>query len=302
MILQPGETPFYAQLLEALRRLPAADFDRDLLVNIPRIFFEVVRPFYGVPQGYVRAGEVFHLQDLKTGDPALFWNGAQLGISPYPGLASAWNGEYADIADKVVRMAERTGARTVFLLGAGCGIGAFHIFNAAKYKNVKLRLVAVDRDPDAVRCADFIKVCHGITIDTICLDVAQALERPDDLVGLERLFENDHVIFVTHNALHPFYADGQYRALFDFVVNDLPVLGGVHREALAFRTPSYAPIPHALAGAPTAPPGLVETPSDPFRVLEDGSLGIRVTDRQEVMAHFLPGDFPSYLSWERNRR
>lgn len=301
--MQPPEDPsFYSLLLESLRHLPPASFERDLQINIPRLFFETARPFSGPRPGYVRKGEAFHLQNLKALDKALFWNGTQLGVSDYPGRGLAWGHEYAAVAEKVADMAERTGARTVLELGAGCGIGAFHTVFAARNKQLDLRLVNIEQDADAVRCAEIIAICHGVSIENICLDMAEALERPDDLVRLERLFEDEPVILVTHGALHPHYSDDQYRALFDFAVNDLPTIAGVHREALGFRSPAYSEILRVLSVPPQIPPALVETPSDPFKILEDGSLNIRVVGRQDIAPHFLTGDFPSYLGWERSRQ
>ncbi|MHB1205303.1 MAG: hypothetical protein ACYCZX_07030 [Rhodospirillaceae bacterium] len=298
----PEDAAFYSLLRDSLARLPAASFERDLQANIPRLFFEAARPFSGPRPGYVRKGEAFHLQDMKPLDKALFWNGTQLGVSDYPGRALAWGHEFAAVAEKVAVMAERTGARTVLELGAGCGIGAFHTIFAARKRQLDLRLVNIEQNPDAVRCAEIIAVCHGISVENVCLDMMAALERPDDLVRLERLFEDEGVILVTHGALHPLYSDDQYRALFDFAVNDLPTVGGVHREPLGFRTPLYSEILRVLSVPPQIPPALTQTPSDPFKVLEDGSLNIRVVDRQEIAPHFLRGDFPSYLGWERSRQ
>ena len=299
--MQPPDDPsLYRLLRDSLTRLPLAPFERDLQVNIPRLLFEATPPLSG--HGYVRKGEGFHFQDMKVSDQALFWNGTQLGVSDYPGRESAWSLQYAAVAEKVADMAARTGARTVLELGAGCGIGAFHTIFAAREWRLDLRLVNIEQSADAVRCAEIIGVCHGVSVENICLDMAGALERPDDLVRLERLLEGDRVILVTHGALHPRYSDDQYRALFDFVVNDLPTVGGVHREMLGFRTPAYSEILQVLSVPPQIPPALVETPSDPFKILEDGSLNIRVVDRQEIAPHFLAGEFPSGLAWERNRQ
>ena len=184
--MQPlDDVSLYSRLLKSLQGLAPADFERDLLFNIPRLFLETARPSSGPQRGYVRAGDGYHLQDLKSRDRALFWNGAQLGMSEYPGQERAWSGNHADFAGRVVSLALRTGARTVLELGGGCGMGAFHAILAGRYKGIDLRLITLERDPDAVRCADFFKVCHGLAVESLCLDMARALERSDDLVMLD---------------------------------------------------------------------------------------------------------------------
>jgi hypothetical protein len=296
----PDGLSFYSLLLDALRRQPAADFERDLLVNLPRIFLETARRCDGPRQGYVPdQGKAYHVRELRKGDKAVFWNGAQLILADYPGEAAEWLGTYAHLADKIVDMARRTGARTVVTFGGGCGLILFHLVNTAKSKGLDLRLVNIERDADAVRCADFIAMCHAVRVENICLDMMAAQERPDDLVALERLFDGDSLIFVTHGALHPHFADTQYEALFDFVVNDLRAAAGIHWEALGFRTPAYAKILQIFSQPPALPPRLVETPSDPFKVLLSGVLPISIVERQDILAHFLLQDFPSYLSWQR---
>jgi hypothetical protein len=302
-----GDRLFYEAVTKALLNSPRGNFQADI-ANLPKLLLlseEARGVGTKLRSAYLQTANGWTAGLPKPNDPALYWTGSEVGIRPHPGAAEAWTEEYVDFAGRVIAVAERIGPATIIEVGSGTGALTFHLINLARAQGLsEPTLFNIERSPTALAFSSIFAKRHGLAINHIPMDMGASLDHPANLDELSSRVRaaGRPVIVITHNALHPFYTDDQYRKLFPYLMQGLGAVAGIHLERVGFRTKTFAALLNQFEGGTYAiKRQFTECPADPLGYIEKNAanLGVSIAERIDLFPHFIPRNAPSFLRWSR---
>lgn len=278
----------YRRILEALRATPVTGTASAFLAHraVPLMHEIFDHSAYIAPDA---SGSVTYSMDVKDGTPAIFWDGAKLLTRPYDAHEHALS-DFKNIGRKLMDLGGKDA--TILDIGAGTSIQAITL----RALGCRFPVIALDLFPDALSIGK--RLCSSLGIQGVMFGTAD-LTTEQHLSSLAEIVPRDRpIIALSRHAIYPFYSAPQYERLFDCLVRDVGVAGGVHLERTGRFTPAFKAIQAQFASELQVPRKHLDKNDDPLTHLAARN-DITVKERVEVWPHYLETYFPSYLSWVR---
>lgn len=233
------------------------------------------------------------------GMQALYWTGDDLAVKPV-NVRSLWMYDFYAVAIRLIELAKaiRADAPTIIDFGSGPGTQSL----ALRAISCPFPVVNVDAFAEVLSVGKQIAEGLGLSdIAYIHADV-RAHILAGDLQGLKReilAHVNGPVIMVSRKAVHPFYTPDECRRLFDFAINDLRAVAGIHIEMTGHRTAAFNRLALKLPDAANNFVGnKLKVEGDPIADVS-ARADVKVHERVELWPHFITGQVPSFLSWTK---
>ncbi|MGE4064061.1 MAG: hypothetical protein AB7E79_11905 [Rhodospirillaceae bacterium] len=239
---------------------------------------------------YRMVGTKARFEEKPTdGAPAIYWTGNALESRPF-NLAEHRLRAFQIFSDKIKSLGECA----VIDLGAGTCIQAVVLRASGSSQPV----ICVDVFKSALEIGETL--CRKLKIEGISFAVTD-LSKPKNFEPFAKAVQSAAagrpLVVISRHAIYPFYSEGEYTNLFDFLVRDLKVSAGLHLERTGRFTPTFqklqAPVPFQL----TFPRKHTST-DDPLQHLTMRS-DIKISEDQEIWPHFVNEYFPRFISWVR---
>jgi len=289
----------YDSIKKYLEDDPPTGTPMDFLFSRAHRFFELTNQ-NAAPRGYLppSASGIVKFDSLHDGDKILFWNGQDLEIGEWH-LADFEVGDYLALGQRIQEFGRE---RDPLVLDLGSGTSLLAV--GMRAANCSFPFLGLELFEDAIAIGELLTKSLGINDAKMAhVDISHMLDDPNRRTKLREFIlqyaDGRNIIAASRHAIHPFYQEGQYQRLFDFLINDLRVYGGMHLEMCGHQTATYPRLLARMSGALYLSPKLRNEHGTPLKYLSSLP-SIHIVERIDIWPHFLGGRWPSFISWTRN--
>ena len=288
----PQETNNIARMLNAIRSDTSESFG-DFMTKLPS--------YIGMEafQGLRLEGTAVTQCRLEDGNQSLYWDGTSVGVRTF-NRGEMRTEVFRDSAQHILQLVDATKAYDAVVIDVGSSVGTQSFFlleelNQRGLGNVKLINVEVHAESALIGAKTAERLDLNDRITTLIADLL-ADETHATIVELV----GHHPIFINVGFSFPHYTDQESLEMYKFLITRLGTVGGVHRENVGYRTPTFKRIMDALPpGALRLTRSSLDNYNNPIRVLMTGDRGIEIIEYQEVAPFFLGKACPSLAVWRR---
>lgn len=277
----------YDRILEKLSKTPVGDLRGFLATQAGVVLDEILdsQAYRVDPSGGLTFGPGV------PGAPSLFYDGSALKAVPLDMQAHRL-GAFVDLARKIQGFA---GEPLVVDLGAGTCIQAI-VMRACGLNNPVLNL---DVFKTALEIGE--KLCSTLGIQDVhfsAVDLTNSANHEPLTTAIRRLADSRPIIVISRYAIYPFYDAREYAGLFDYLIRDVRVDGGVHLERTGRFTPTFKALQASVSGSFTISRKHQTKLDDPLGYLISRP-DVEVIEHTEIFPHYVNEYFPRYLGWKR---